>query len=327
MTLSRRIFTDDSGSFRVPAMPMGPATVAVRRIGYKPVSLQAALPTETPLFILLDPGVQTLGKVVVKDRQRSYTGPLAEFNRRRDMGFGTFITRGDIDRRNPLRTSDMLRMIPGIAVSQGFGGSSMNIRNSRCQPLVWIDGTPALSGPLDVDVFAPFTLDGIEVYKGPAETPVELRGPRGEERCGVIAIWSRMPERQPRKSKNKPVTAEDLNNLIAAATVYTADQVDRPAQADSNVMIEPIYPDSLKASRTPGMAVVEFVVDAEGRVEIETISVVQATHPAFARAAREAAPSARFIPAMRQGKNVRQVVQLPIEFQSTVRGATTARRP
>lgn len=328
ITMARRIFTDDSGSFRVPSMPVGVTAVAVRRIGFKPVLLEATLPSETPLFILLDPGVQTLSKVVVRDRQRDYTGPLADFNRRRDMGMGKFITRAEIDRRNAMRTTDMLRMIPGIAVYQGPGGSSMSIRNSRCQPLVWIDGTPALSGPLDVDIFAPFTLDGIEVYKGPSEVPVELRGPRGEERCGVIALWSRMPERQPKKSKRKPVTAEELNALIASATVYTADQVDRPARADSSVMIEPVYPDSLRAARTAGMAVVEFVVDAEGRVETETISVVLASHPAFGRAARDAAPSARFIPALLRGQAVRQVVQIPVEFQATMRGRnTTARNP
>jgi TonB family protein len=317
VTLGRRIYTSDSGAFRIPSIPRGPATVAVRRIGFKPVSLDASLPAVEPLFILLDPGVQTLSAVVVKDRQRIYEGHLADFNRRRDMGFGRFITRSDIDARNAMRTSDMLRTIPGIQVTGNAMGSSISMRGAACQPLVWIDGTPALSGPLDVDIFSPFTLDGIEVYKGVSEVPVELRGPRGEERCGVIAIWSRMPERQPRKSKRKPVTAEELNKLIASATVYTADQVDQPARADSTVMLEPIYPDSLKAAHTSGTAIVEFVVDTEGRVETETISVVVASHPAFARAARDAAPSARFIPAVHQGRPVRQVVQLPVEFQAS----------
>jgi TonB family protein len=211
----------------------------------------------------------------------------------------------------------MLRTIPGVQISANPTGSSISMRGARCQPLVWVDGAPALSGPLDVDIFAPFTLDGIEVYKGVSEVPVELRGPRGEERCGVIALWSRMPDRQPKKSKRKPVTAEELNRLIASATVYTADQVDRPARADSSVMLEPIYPDSLKQAHTSGSAIVEFVVDTEGRVEPETISVVVASHPAFARAARDAAPSARFIPAFHQGHAVRQVVQLPVEFQAT----------
>lgn len=317
VTLARRIYTGDSGSFRMPAVPRGPARVEVRRIGYKPIALDAVLPAPDPLFLLLDPGVQTLGAVVVKDRQRVYEGHMADFNRRRDMGFGKFISRSEIDARNPIRTSDLLRMIPGVQVSSTMSGSSINIRGNRCQPLVWVDGAPALAGPLDLDVFAPFTLDGIEVYKGLGEVPAELRGPRGEERCGVIAVWSRMPERQPKRSKRKPVTAEDLQKLIASATVYTADQVDQPARADSSLMLEPLYPDSLKQSHTSGSAVVEFVVDTEGHVELETISVVMASHPAFARAARDAAPSARFFPAILKGRPVRQVVQLPVEFQST----------
>lgn len=325
ITLSRRIYSADSGVFRMSAVPRGAARVDVRRIGYKPISLDAVLPAADPLFLLLDPSVQTLSRVVVKDRQRVYEGHLADFNRRRDMGFGKFITRSEIDARNAMRTTDMLRTIPGVQISTSFGSSSISMRGSRCQPLVWVDGSPALAGPLDVDIFAPFTIDGIEVYKGVAETPAELRGPRGEESCGVIAIWSRMPERQPRKSKRKPVTAEELNNLIANATVYTADQVDQAARADSGVMLEPIYPDSLKQAHVSGSAVVEFVVDTEGRVETETISVVMASHPAFARAAREAAPSARFYPAMMKGHPVRQVVQLPVEFQAT--GIADRRKP
>ena len=86
-------------------------------------------------------------------------------------------------------------------------------------------------------------------------------------------IWSRMPERKPRQSKKKAVTAEELNALIASATVYTADQVDRAAQVDSAVPVEAYYPDSLKSNHVSGVAVVEFVVDTEGRVETETINV------------------------------------------------------
>jgi TonB family protein len=102
--------------------------------------------------------------------------------------------------------------------------------------------------------------------------------------------------------------------------VYTAEQVDRPVVVDSQVPVEAYYPDSLKQSKLSGVAVVEFVVDTEGRVETETINVVQASHPGFARAAREAVFSARFIPALLRGRAVRQIVQLPIQFQSTAAG-------
>jgi TonB family protein len=316
VTLARRLYSDDSGAFKFPALPRGPATLAVRRVGFKPVSIETSLPFPQTMSVLLESTAHALSPVVVQDRRRNYDGPLADFNRRRDFGIGRFITAGQIDSRNAMRTTDLLRSIPGVQVVSGIRGTTLRLRGSRCDPLVWIDGSPALAGYFDIDAFSPNSLSGIEIYNGVSEVPVELRGPRGEERCGVIAVWSRMPERRPRKSKNKPVTAEELNALIASATVYTAEQVDRAAQVDSEMPVEAYYPDSLKQNKVSGVAVVEFVVDTVGRVETETISVVLASHPGFARAAREAVFSAHFIPALLRGRPVRQIVQLPMRFQA-----------
>jgi TonB family protein len=315
LMLPRRLYSDDAGGFRFPALPRGDATIAVRRIGFKPTSIETKLPADKPVAVRLESAALALSPVIVNDRRTRYDGPMAEFNRRKDWGFGRFITRGQIDQHNPMRTSDMLRMVPGVYVQNTMRGTSLRIRGNTCEPLIWVDGTPALAGPFDLDTFEPNTVGGIEIYSGVAEVPVELRGPRGEERCGVIAVWTRMPERRPRKPKGQPITVEQLNALVASAVVYTADQVDRPAVPDSTTPLDPYYPDSLKQSRTPGTAVVEFVVDSTGHVETESINVVLASQPAFGRAAREAVFSARFIPAMLRGQTVRQIVQLPLEFK------------
>jgi TonB family protein len=153
------------------------------------------------------------------------------------------------------------------------------------------------------------------VYSGVGTVPVELRGPRGEERCGVIALWSRLAEPRPRRSKAKPVTAEQLAALVASATVYTADQVDQAAQVDAEEPLQPYFPDSLKAAKVKGHVVLEFVVDTLGHVETETIGVVLSTHPRFAESARNAVWRASFVPAVRQGRRVRQLVQLPVHFE------------
>lgn len=323
VTLARRVYSDDSGTFKIPPLPRGPATLTVRRIGYKPVSVETALPFPSELSVSLESTAQRLSAVVVQDRRKRYEGPLAEFNRRRDFGIGRFLTAGQIDARNPIRTTDLLRGFPGVQVVQSMRGTTLRLRGNRCDPLIWVDGSPALAGYFDIDVFSPNSLSGIEVYSGVSEVPVELRGPRGEERCGVVAVWSRMPERRPKQSKRKPLTAEEINQLLASATVYTAEQVDRAAAVDSGAPVDAYYPDSLKQAKVSGLAVVEFVVDVEGRPETETINVVAASHPGFARAAREAIFSARFIPALLRGQPVRQLVQLPVQFQST---ATAGRR-
>jgi TonB family protein len=314
--MGRKTITDDSGTFRIPSIPEGAATIAVRRLGFKPATIETPVPSTVPLAFALEPTAVQLSKVVVQDRRGRYEGPMANFNRRRDLGFGRFITRDDIEKRQALRTTDLLRTLPGVMVSPGRTGiSQIRLRSNNCPPFIWLDGSPALAGYLDVDAFDPGTLAGIEVYNGVGTVPVELRGPRGEERCGVIALWSRTAEPRPRRPKRKPVTADELAALVASATVYTADQVDQPAKPDDDEPLEPYYPDSLKATKTPGHVVLEFVVDTLGNVETETIGIVLSTHPRFAESARNAVWRASFTPAIRQGRRVRQLVQLPIHFQ------------
>lgn len=313
---SRATVTDDDGRFRVPGLPSGPVTVAIRRIGFQAVTLDTVASATPALDVTLTPVAQRLAAVVVRERRRgNYTGPLAAFNRRRDMGFGHFITAADIDSRHPMRTSDLLRMIPGVSVYSTGPTNALRLRNARCDPLVWLDGMPALSGYLDVDAFDPSSLGGVEIYTGVATVPVELRGNRGEESCGVIALWSRLPDPRPRKP-GRVFTAADLERLVEAATVYTADQVDRPAHLDSTATLAVTYPDSLRNTHTPGEATVEFVVDTTGVVELGTVGVVSASHPRFADAARLAATEARFIPAERAGRTVRQLVQLPLRWEA-----------
>jgi TonB family protein len=313
---ARRLFSDEEGRFRVTGMPAGRAMLAVRRIGYRPATRELGVPSAEQVAVALEAVPQGLTAVVVKDRRVKYTGWAARFYERRDRGFGRYITKEDMDRRNAMRTTDVLRSIPGMQVVSTPRGNLLRLRANRCDPFIWLDGTPATAGYLDVDAFAPNTLEGIEVYSGVGTVPVELRGPRGEEACGVIALWTRMPE--PRRKKNAKVyTADDLAALVASATVYTADQVDQAAMPDSSAPLAPYYPNSLKQAKTTGEAIVEFVVDTAGTPEIETIGIVAATHPAFGTAARDAVAAARYQPAIKGGRPVRQLVQVPVKFEAT----------
>jgi TonB family protein len=317
--VARRVFTDEEGRFRVTGLPNGRATVAVRRIGYRPATRELEVPLAEPVALALDAVPQTLSTVVVKDRRVRYTGWAARFYERRDRGFGRYLGREEIDRRNAIRTTDVLRMVPGLQVVSTPRGNLLRFRGNRCDPLVWIDGAPAFAGYLDVDAFQPNTLEGIEVYSGVATVPVELRGPRGEESCGVIALWSRMPEPR-RRGPKKSYTADDLAALVASATVFTADQVDQAASPDSAHPVSPYYPEALRRTRTAGDAIVEFVVDTAGVPEMETIGIVAASHPAFGLAARDAVFSSRFSPAVKDGRPVRQLVQVPLKFELTAPG-------
>lgn len=309
--------TDLSGSFRLTGSGAGTISLAVRRLGFRPTTVDVAVrPRETTrTSVTLERAVQELAAVVVQE-QRERRGGLGTFDRRRKLGIGHFITREEIDRRNPVYLTDMLRMVPGVRVSPGrfAGTSTVRMRGARCAPLVWLDGAPLGAGYFDVDVLTPQSIEGVEIYTGPSTVPAQLMDARGQSSCGVIAVWSREGERRPRNRQQDSATAAKLAELIASARLYTADQVDTPAQVDASNPVRPAYPDSLYAARVSGSVEVEFVIDTEGKVEAETFGVVTSTHPLFAEAVRRALAAAEFRPAVLQGRRVRQVVLLPVQF-------------
>lgn len=75
------------------------------------------------------------------------------------------------------------------------------------------------------------------------------------------------------------------------------------------------YPRQLRDAGVEGRVVVQFVVDTNGRVEAGSIKVVSASNEEFSDPSVAAVKEFRFRPAKRQGRNVRQIVQLPVTWQ------------
>ncbi len=303
----------EDGTFRLASVEPGDRILVARRIGFRPesVSVRIAAGTITEIDVPLRPNAVRLASVVIDARSARYSGFLRGFYERRDRGNGVFFTAADIEERNPRLVTDMLRGIPGVRIIPGSTQSIVSFRDRNCLPLVWIDGNAATTAYLDPDMFDPHTLAGIEVYKGTATVPAALMGTRGQGSCGVIALWTKRVELRP-KVAAKPVTAEELANLVASLRLYTADQVDRPAVPVGG--IAPLYPDVMLSDGTPGQVVAEFVVDTTGRADMSTFGIVSTTHPVFADAVRRAVTDATFTPAIREGRTVRQLVQLPFAF-------------
>ncbi len=125
---------------------------------------------------------------------------LDNFRRRLRNGMGIYITREQIEARNPSFVSDMLRTVPGLQVngsgnslrpSVSFGRSS----GMRCYTQIFVDGL--LMNPWSVgeanarldDFVTPQSVEGIEIYRGLSTVPPEFLTPDAE--CGVIAVWTR----------------------------------------------------------------------------------------------------------------------------------------
>lgn len=95
-----------------------------------------------------------------------------------------------------------------------------------------------------------------------------------------------------------------------------ADEVEKAA-APLGRQREPRYPDILRSQRIEGRVVVAFVVDERGRVEPNSIRVVESAHALFESAVKAAVLGTRFRPAEWRGRPVRQLVQQAFVFTLT----------
>jgi hypothetical protein len=198
----KTVLTDSSGRFSIGDLSVGRHLVRVRRIGFQAQYLTAKLSAEkNPDFdIMLEPGAVELADVEVtveaaKPIEYGWTTKYDDFFRRRRSGFGRFITREDIDRKRPWRTSSMLAGVPGVRI-RFVTAEVTEVWFSGCgQISVWIDGWKqryavnrgaAAIGEL-IDRLSPLQLEMMEIYTSPAKMPAEFL----DDSCGAIVLWTR----------------------------------------------------------------------------------------------------------------------------------------
>jgi len=313
-----RTGTDESGAFRFTGLSAGPVVVRARRLGFAPatVAAQVADVGSANVLLRLSPLAMPLPPVVVRLGKMEYSGRLSGYYQRLERRTGGyFITRDEIDRQNPRTLSQLLQHVPGISPFRGRGGvSGIRMRGRTCWPLVWLDGTPMPAGEVDLDSFAPSSIHGIELYLGSTTAPLKYTYSTDVSSCGTILLWSRGADTDPIVDNPKP--RWDIASMVASLSVYTADQVDRRAALDAKRPLDVRYPPSLFAARVKGLVIAEFVVDTLGRVEDGTIGIVSSTNALFSEGVRVALAQATYVPALRQGRAVRQLVQQPFDFDT-----------
>jgi TonB family protein len=97
--------------------------------------------------------------------------------------------------------------------------------------------------------------------------------------------------------------------------VFSASELEERPQLVAGSCQAPSYPASLRAARMEGRVLLQFIVDAEGRVEPGSVRTIQSTHSAFDDAARRALLTCRYRPARANQQPVRALVQSPISFR------------
>jgi hypothetical protein len=185
--------TDAEGRFTLANVARGPHEVSIRRLGYKPTAVNAMVGDMAYSYdVVMYPQPSTIGGVEVTAEMKLRLG-IEDFYRRRARGSGgVFFTRTEIAQRNAHRTTDVLRNSPGMRVVSGRNGTGVRFNGKRqCAPALWLDGQEVRD--MEVDNIPVTDIEGMEIYTGPASTPMQFSHGWSHTDCGAIVIWTRVP--------------------------------------------------------------------------------------------------------------------------------------
>lgn len=194
-----RAETDSVGMFRLALRRTDSTTITIRRLGFQSVSftmLTDSLALNT-LAIELLPVARELDELRVSEQRIARVPTLERFaeRRREKEGFGFFLTREDILKREGMPLSSLLADARGVTVlrtgNRGLVRFTRHMQRHRsCAPHVWLDGIVAPG--LEVDDIPSDDVEGVELYATAASAPTEFQT-LSQLQCGVIAIWTRRP--------------------------------------------------------------------------------------------------------------------------------------
>jgi len=225
--------TTGTGEFVFHGVDSGPQVLRIRALGYaeKTQGIRVNGDLGWTGTIVLDRVAQALSDVNVtapgKPPEFANITKYDDFFRRRRLGFGTFRTREDIEKKGAVDVVSVLQGIPGVnvsATSNPDGAPEVRFRMARCpgQPPnlgIYINGSRVavfgkksenkgseLSGAFRSDtdkksscedctriaeVLSSVALSEIlfvEFYRGPGQIPSDLD--RGDS-CAALVIWTR----------------------------------------------------------------------------------------------------------------------------------------
>ena len=191
--------SDARGAFRLWTGDVDTVTISIRRLGYYPVSalITARQRQWDTVVVELDRNPQVLGSVKVKEQATRIALGLRDFDDRRALGLGKFVTREEILARNTNLPSDIFRTMRGVRLVKlrsGMYGVRFSLYSGsrpNCIPELWLDGQRARG--MEVDDLPATDIQAIEVYESFSTVPAPFAPTSNVLPCGTIVIWTRIP--------------------------------------------------------------------------------------------------------------------------------------
>lgn len=195
-----RVGTGPNGRFLITNVPVGQYLLVVKRGGYRPTSAVVEVHAADTLRLsyTLANAPTTLDPVIVNEK--AVTARMAEFEQRRRIGVGQFMTEQQIEQHNPTYATELFRRFMSVNVSPSRTSSlteyfalsnreGANPTLGACPMAVFVDRVP-MPTPFNLDLLpSPRELAGIEVYSGSATIPPQFNAMNNG--CGVILVWTR----------------------------------------------------------------------------------------------------------------------------------------
>lgn len=111
-------------------------------------------------------------------------------------------------------------------------------------------------------------------------------------------------------------TGDSTTRGFIPTTAFGSDEVEKVARV-LGAQKQPRYPEILRQQKLEGSVLASYVVGVDGRVEAESFRAVDATHPLFEVAVKQALLGTRFRPAEVGGNKVRQLIEQRFVFSLT----------
>jgi hypothetical protein len=216
--LGKKVLTNAAGEFAVTDVVPGEQQVLIRHLGYGVLDAKLEFVSrQTLIRTIYLSRVTALDSVLIRAAVRDPR--MDEFEEHKLLGLGHFMTRAEIAKFDDGHMADMMVQIPGVQVIRGKanhawiassrGVKSLSVpgldpqdriqgaKEGLCYPQVYMDDAIVDAGSMagtrsplfDLNTISPASIEAIEVYSGPSQTPAKYMKLNSD--CGVMVIHTR----------------------------------------------------------------------------------------------------------------------------------------